>query len=208
MFDQDSKPELPAGMIYFPQLLSHQQQRDLIAQIRILVKIAPLYQPFLKSGKIMSVRMTNFGTRGWYSDEKGYRYIPHHPKTGKAWPPIPQMLVQLWQEITKRGDVPDCCLCNFYDPNAKMGLHQDRNEASFDAPVFSLSLGDDAVFCYSPTRLKTQGGTLRLSSGDGLLFGGKSRMIYHGIDHIDARTGASSLLNAPGRVNLTLRKTI
>ena len=85
-----------------------------------------------------------------------------------------------------------------------MGLHQDRDEQDFDAPVLSLSLGDTAIFRVGGTSRGGKTVSLKLASGDALLFGGEARLAYHGIDRILA--GSSGLLPQGGRINLTLRR--
>src|SRR3954466_257103 len=99
-----------------------------------------------KGGKPMSVRMTNCGALGWVTDEHGYRYQPHHPDTGAAWPPIPDIVLAAWQTLARYPHPPQACLINVYDPDARMVLHQDRDEEDFAAPVVSLSLGDSCLF--------------------------------------------------------------
>src|SRR5262245_37678817 len=99
-----------------------------------------------KSGKPLSVRMTNCGPLGWVTDEAGYRYQPLHPQTGKPWPAMPDILVDAWNALARYPHLPESCLVNYYGPTAKMGLHQDRDERDFEAPVVSLSLGDTCVF--------------------------------------------------------------
>ena len=144
------------------------------------------------------------GELGWVSDIKGYRYQPTHPATGQPWPALPEMLLKLWRDVANYPLEPEACLVNFYSPEAKMGLHQDRDEKDFAAPVVSVSLGDTGVFRIGNT---TKGGktqSIKLESGDVLVMGGESRLRYHGIDRIVA--GTSSLLKDGGRINLTLRR--
>ena len=108
---------------------------------------APFYRPVMPgSGKAFSVEETNFGPLGWVSDKSGYRYQATHPVTGKPWPAIPQTLLALWDEIAGDAGSPQCCLVNLYRAGARMGLHQDKDEAALAAPVVSVSLGDEAVF--------------------------------------------------------------
>lgn len=150
----------------------------------------------------MSVRMTSAGRLGWVSDRNGYRYSAHHPN-GMAWPPIPKTVLSMWRDLVSDERDPDCCLVNFYQDQAKMGLHQDRDEADFSWPVLSLSLGDDGLFRMGND---TRGGkteSIWLTSGDVVVMGGQARLKYHGIDRI--RPGSSSLLENGGRLNLTLR---
>ena len=124
--------------------------------------------------------------------------------TGAPWPPMPAMLRALWADITNGAAEPEACLINFYGPEAKMGLHQDRDEDDLSTPVVSVSLGDDARFRIGGV---TKGGPTRsliLKSGDVIAFGGDSRLAWHGIDRIYPGTG--NLLKQPGRINLTLRR--
>jgi alkylated DNA repair protein (DNA oxidative demethylase) len=115
----------------------------MLAALREVMRAAPIYTPRMpKSGKPMSVRMTNCGTLGWVTDERGYRYQPHHPDTGAAWPPIPDIVLAAWHTLAGYPHPPEACLINVYGPDARMGLHQDRDEVDFAAPVVSLSLGD------------------------------------------------------------------
>jgi alkylated DNA repair protein (DNA oxidative demethylase) len=153
----------------------------------------------------MSVRMTNCGTLGWMTDAAGYRYQPTHPQTGRPWPPIPAMLMRAWRDLAGTyPHAPEACLINYYGADARMGLHQDRDEQDFDAPVVSLSLGDTGLFRIGGT---TRGGTtqsFRLASGDAVVLGGAARLAYHGIDRV--LPGTSTLLPEGGRINLTLRR--
>lgn len=150
----------------------------------------------------MTVRMTSAGKYGWYADRRGYRYETHHP-AGGAWPPIPSTVLSLWRQLVSQERDPDCCLINFYGEGARMGMHQDRDEADFRWPVLSVSLGDDGLFRMGNA---TRGGTTEsiwLQSGDVVVMGGAARLRYHGVDRI--RFGSSSLLPKGGRINLTCR---
>ena len=108
---------------------------------------APLFVPRMpRSGRPFTVRMSNCGAFGWVSDENGYRYQSMHPDTGRRWPPFPPALLAIWRELAHYPHPPEACLINFYGPTAKMGLHQDRDENDFDAPVVSISLGNSCLF--------------------------------------------------------------
>src|SRR4051812_19966171 len=177
----------------------------MLAAVRAIVARAPLYVPRMpKTGKPMSVRMTNCGPLGWVTDERGYRYQPAHPQTGEPWPPIPDILLDAWRALGDYGYAPEACLINFYGPDAKMGLHQDRDEQDFEAPVVSLSLGDTALFRVGGTRRSDPTRSVRLTSGDAAVLAGKARLAFHGVDRI--LPGTSSLLPDGGRINLTLRR--
>ncbi len=197
---------LPAGVRHIPMCLSLDEQRALLEDIRSVVKLAPLYTPTMpKTGKPMSVRMTNCGALGWVTDKAGgYRYQPIHPVSGKSWPTMPQRLTALWQEFADYKLPPEACLINFYTSSAKMGLHQDRDEDNFEAPVLSVSLGDTCLFRIGGTKRNEPTQSIKLQSGDLLLLTGASRLAYHGVDRIYPDT--STLLSNGGRINLTLRR--
>ena len=193
------------GVTHWPGYLDAGEQAALVAELREVARQAPFFTPRMpKTGKPFSVRMTNCGALGWVSDESGYRYQPNHPETGSPWPAMPSRLLQAWEELAGYPLPPQACLINFYEPTAKMGLHQDRDEEDFAAPVLSLSLGDTAVFRIGGTVRGGKTVSLKLASGDALAFGGEARLAYHGIDRILA--GSSSLLPQAGRINLTLRR--
>lgn len=193
------------GVIHWPGWLDRSAQEALVADLRDVVKAAPLFVPRMpKTGKPFSVRMSNCGSLGWVSDERGYRYQPLHPETGRPWPAMPQVLTEAWRQLAQYPHPPEACLINFYGSSAKMGLHQDKDEADFDAPVLSLSLGETAVFRIGGTTRGDKTISLKLQSGDALCFGGAARLAYHGIDRVVA--GSSTLLPQGGRINLTLRR--
>ncbi|WP_298858830.1 alpha-ketoglutarate-dependent dioxygenase AlkB [uncultured Sulfitobacter sp.] len=177
-------------------------QRSVLAAVRCVVADAPFFRPDTPYGKPMSVRMTAAGSYGWYSDKTGYRYVPNHP-SGRPWPSIPAEVLALWRDVTGLVREPECCLINYYGAEAKMGLHQDRDEASMEWPVVSVSLGDEGLFRMGNV---TRGGKTEshwLKSGDVVVMGGDARLAYHGVDRI--RAGSSTLLPKGGRLNLTLR---
>ena len=197
---------LPKGVRHIPGCLSPDEQRALVEDIRRVVAQAPLFTPTMpRTGKEMSVRMTNCGPLGWVTDkEHGYRYQATHPVTGKPWPPIPERLLELWAEYSGYPHPPEACLINFYDDKAKMGLHQDRDEEDFDAPVLSVSLGDTCLFRIGETTRSGRTVSFKLASGDVLVLGGAGRLCFHGVDRIYPAT--SALLKNGGRINLTLRR--
>jgi alkylated DNA repair protein (DNA oxidative demethylase) len=190
------------GFEIYKSHLTPDAQRNLIAALRPVLKAAPLFSPVVPGGGQMSVRMTSAGAFGWYSDAEGYRYAPKHPR-GSAWPAIPEPILDIWRELTGLERLPDCCLINYYGEDARMGLHQDKDEADFSFPVVSISLGDDGLLRLgNPTRGgKTD--SLWLNSGDVVVMGGEARLAYHGVDRI--RFKSSRLLPKGGRLNLTLR---
>ncbi len=198
--------DLPEGFRYLPDYLDRAAQEALVAEIRAVVADAPLYVPTMpRNGKPMSVRMTNCGTLGWVTDkERGYRYQATHPVTGRPWPPMPASLLNLWDTLADYERPPEACLVNFYDDTAKMGLHQDSDEADFAAPVLSVSLGDTCLFRVGGTERTDKAVSLKLKSGDIVLLAGKSRLAFHGVTR--TYPGTSTLLKNGGRINLTLRR--
>ncbi|WP_109465417.1 alpha-ketoglutarate-dependent dioxygenase AlkB family protein [Albibacillus kandeliae] len=190
------------GVKVWQEALDRAEQEALVADLRSVAAAAPLFSPETRWGKKMSVRMTSAGRFGWYSDRRGYRYEPRHP-SGVAWPPIPDRVLRLWHRLAGTERAPDCCLVNFYAEGARMGLHQDRDEADFSFPVLSVSLGDDGLFRIGNTEPGGSTESLWLRSGDVVLMGGDARLVHHGVDRI--RHGSSTLLPEGGRINLTLR---
>ena len=200
-----SAVELAPGLRYFPDYLDRPRQEALLRDLRELIVEAPLFQPTMpKSGMPMSVRMTNFGALGWMSDRTGYRYSPVHPVTGRSWPPLPALVSETWAELANYPRQPEACLVNFYAAATKMGLHQDKDEESFVAPVVSLSLGDTCLFRFGGLERRGPTRSIKLHSGDALVLGGPARLVFHGVDRILA--GSSTLIEGNGRYNLTMRR--
>lgn len=182
--------------------LDRDAQEALVAALRQVATAAPVFSPQTPYGKPMSVRMTSAGKYGWYSDRSGYRYVDQHP-SGVAWPPVPDEVLAIWRDLVSDRRDPDCCLVNFYGEGARMGMHQDRDEADFSWPVLSVSLGDAGLFRVGNV---TRGGkteSVWLDSGDVVVIGGDARLVYHGVDRI--KFGSSTLLPQGGRINLTCR---
>jgi alkylated DNA repair protein (DNA oxidative demethylase) len=195
---------VPSGFQLFPAALDVAAQKALSQAVLELIEGVPAAQYVTPGGKAMSVAMSNLGPLGWVSDAAGYRYQGAHPGTGKPWPPIPQVLLDLWARHADARVPPDACLVNLYRGTAKMGLHQDRDEADFRFPVLSVSLGDTAVFRIGGTTRGGRTASVRLASGDVCILGGEARLAFHGVDRIIP--GSSSLIPGGGRLNLTLRR--
>ncbi len=194
------------GVKLIPALLSREAQENLVRDVAEIIRAAPLFRPGMpKTGAPFSVRMTNAGPLGWVSDKaRGYRYEPTHPITGAPWPAIPDTLLHIWGLVANYPAPPECCLVNVYDEGAKMSLHQDTDEQAMDAPVVSISLGDTALFRMKGESRAGKSWSVRLSSGDVIVFGGPARLAFHGIDRL--YPGTSTLLPDGGRINLTLRR--
>ncbi|MDG1802348.1 MAG: alpha-ketoglutarate-dependent dioxygenase AlkB [Paracoccaceae bacterium] len=190
------------GVQVFPGFLDRAAQQEIVNDIREVTRVAPLVRPVTSGGKVMSVRMTAAGQFGWSSSVSGYQYAPRHPN-GTNWPDIPESVLQIWAQMAPNARMPECCLVNWYDSDARMGMHQDRDETDFAQPVVSISLGDDGLFRVGSVERGGQTASLWLRSGDVAVMGGDARLVHHGVDRIKA--GTSTLLANPGRINLTLR---
>lgn len=172
-----------------------------------VIRAAPLRQMVTPSGLPMSVAMTSCGAVGWVSSRGGYRYSETDPQTGLRWPVLSQVLFDLAQTAASRagfdGFLPDSCLVNHYTEGTKLSLHQDKDERDFTAPIVSVSIGVDAVFLLGGLRRSDSTRKVRLSHGDVVVFGGPSRLRFHGVLPIEH---SEHLLTGSSRYNLTLRK--
>lgn len=198
------------GFEIHPGLVDSGEQKALVTHLRSAIAIAPFFVPAMpRTGKPFSVRMTNLGSLGWVSDkDHGYRYQARHPETGTPWPTIPALIIDIWRQLSDYPELPEACLVNYYAAGSHMGLHQDRDEEDFSAPVISISLGDDCRFRLGGAKRRDPTGSMRPSSGDVVVLGGQSRLAFHGVDRI--YPGTSTLLKnwmpEGGRINLTLRR--
>lgn len=190
------------GFLIHRGLLGPAAQAAVMAEVEAIWRAAPPVRPMTRWGKPLSVAMTSAGALGWTTDRRGYRYEPRQPD-GRAWPPIPPMLMDLWRGLVGDAVLPDSCLVNLYRDGARMGLHQDKDEADFAHPVVSISLGDEGLLRIGNLERGGRTQSLWLHSGDVVVMGGAARLLHHGIDRI--RQGSSALVPGGGRVNLTLR---
>lgn len=192
------------GFVLHPAALTADQQIGLVGEVMAAAEKAPFFRAVTPGGKPMSVASTSFGPLGWVTDLKGYRYQETHPETGRPWPAMPGLLVELWDRFCPGAPPPDSCLANLYREGARMGLHQDKDEQDFGVPVLSLSLGDTAVFRLGGAKRSDPTRSFRLTSGDVCVIGGASRLVFHGVDRVIP--GSSRLVPGGGRINLTLRR--
>ena len=199
------------GCFYYPGFLDAEAQRALAALVVAGAGDAPFFTPAMpRTGKPFSVRMTNFGALGWVSDrDGGYRYQPTHPETGRPWPPIPEMVLAVWRAVADYPHDPEACLVNYYAPGARMGLHQDRDEAGFRrAGGLASPSAIPAASASAARRAAGRPASFRLASGDVVVLGGPARLAFHGVDRL--YPGTSTLLSGwfpeGGRINLTLRR--
>ncbi|MGI9389474.1 MAG: alpha-ketoglutarate-dependent dioxygenase AlkB [Boseongicola sp.] len=182
--------------------LNRSQQESMILDLRQVAASAPFRRYETPGGRQMSVCMTAAGRVGWMTDRSGYRYSEHY-EGNCSWPSIPASVMDVWRKVADTDRNADSCLINYYSEDAKMGLHQDKDEADFSWPVVSISLGDEALFRVGGQSRKDPTRSHWLRSGDVALLAGDTRLAYHGIDRI--KFGSSDLLPDGGRINLTIR---
>ena len=196
--------ETIAGFQIYRAMLDAQAQTAMAEDVRDVIRAAPLVQPVTAWGKPMSVRMTSAGRVGWVIERGRYRYSAVHPIERTDWPAIPKTVLDVWQQVSGWAEDPDSCLINWYAPHARMGLHQDKDEGCFDAPVVSISLGAPARFRMGTDQRKGPTRSTELHSGDVVVMAGPARLSFHGIDRILSE-GIMHPFTRPGRLNLTLR---
>jgi alkylated DNA repair protein (DNA oxidative demethylase) len=188
---------------------SAESAASLVELIWQVAKVSPFRHLVTPGGYRMSVAMTNCGLAGWTSDRQGYRYTKIDPETGAAWPPMPIEFRQLAGTVAERagfpGFKPDCCLINRYEPGAKLSLHQDRDEKSYQFPIVSVSLGLPAKFLFGGLERTERPRRFRLENGDVVVWGGPSRLAFHGIDSL---ADGEHPLTGRYRLNLTFRKAL
>jgi alkylated DNA repair protein (DNA oxidative demethylase) len=203
---EPSREKLTEGA-YLLRDFATAQAGDLLRGVEVVSGVSPFRHMTVRGGRRMSVAMTNCGTLGWVSDQHGYRYDRTDPATGRAWPEMPKVFRELAERAAAEGGFlafhPDACLVNRYEPGAQMGLHQDRDELDFGAPIVSVSLGLPATFLFGGEQRKERPRRMVVESGDVVVWGGPARLFYHGVaklaEGIHPLTGRS-------RINLTFRK--
>ena len=180
---------------------------ELIAALRLITEQAPFRHMQTPGGHEMSVAMTNCGALGWVTDRTGYRYDAIDPQSGQNWPAMPPVFLDLATQAAEAagfaGFTPDACLINRYEPGARMSLHQDRDEQDFDNPIVSVSLGLPAIFLFGGAKRSDKPGRYRLEHGDVVVWGGPSRLFFHGVAPL--ADGEHALLGR-ARINLTFRR--
>ena len=183
--------------------------QDLLRDVDEIARQAPFRHLVTPGGYTMSVAMTNCGDVGWCSDRDGYRYDAIDPLSGRPWPTIPALFLDLAARAATaasfEGFVPDACLINQYAPGAKLSLHQDRDERDRGAPIVSVSLGVPATFLFGGKKRSDAVGRIALQHGDIVVWGGPARLSYHGVLPI---AEAQHPLTGPLRINLTFRKAV
>ena len=201
--DRPRQSETILGFRIERGFLDRAAQDRIVADLRGVIAEAPLMRFRTPWGKPMSVAMTSAGRLGWVIEGRSYAYRNRHPERGTPWPAIPASVLAVWRAVSGWPDDPDSCLINWYGEGTRMGLHQDRDEGDFAAPVVSVSLGDPARFRMGGTGRKDPTQSTILHSGDVVVMGGEARLAFHGIDRV--LFGEGDLLPDGGRINLTLR---
>ncbi len=209
LFDTVNTPpiELTAGARVLPGFATQAVGNLLLLEIEEIFRQSPTRQMVTPGGRKMSVGMSNCGHFGWVSDSSGYRYSPIDPISGLPWPAMPKHWLELAQEAAAVGGyddfIPDACLINRYAVGARMGLHQDRDERNLNAPIVSISLGLEATFLFGGLKRSDRYRRIRLRHGDVVVWGGPSRLAFHGVAPLPA---GSHPLTGPYRYNLTFRE--
>jgi len=197
------------GFSYLPGFVDDQGQRRLVEWTRDLCRRAPLVRPSMPNGTPMSVRVSNAGAAGWYSDRDGYRYMDKHPETGRPWPPVPQWMFALANAaVTRVGEPPaafDCVHVVYYDPEARLGMHVDRTERDKSVPVVTISLGADATFLMGGRERTDPPRRFMLHSGDVCVMAVPARNWYHSIAKLHPTMGTPV---REGRLSLTIRRAL
>src|ERR1700761_1294576 len=182
-------------------------QHDLLDAVREVSEQAPFRRMHTPGGHQMSVAMTNCGALGWVTDRSGYRYDAIDPQSGQNWPAMPPVFLDLATQASDAagfvGFAPDACLINRYEPGARMSLHQDRDEQDFNNPIVSVSLGLSAIFLFGGLKRSDKPDRYRLEHGDVVVWGGPSRLFFHGVAPL--ADGEHALLGR-ARINLTFRR--
>ena len=204
--DERAPVSLEIGAWLLPRF-AIEWEAELLHALRAVLATAPLRNMVTPGGFRMSVAMTNCGTLGWVSDERGYRYAGADPLNGSAWPAMPASFHELAHAAAAAsgfpGFVPDACLVNRYEPGARLTLHQDKNERDFSAPIVSVSLGLPATFLFGGTSRSARPRRVPLVHGDIVVWGGPARLNFHGV--MPVKDGQHAVLGA-ARFNLTFRK--
>lgn len=179
----------------------------LFAAVQHIAQQSPFRQMQTPGGHTMSVAITNCGALGWITDRKGYRYESVDPQTGQPWPDMPTSLQDFAHAAAATAGFPgfhsDACLINRYQPGTKMGLHQDKDEQDFSAPIVSVSLGVPATFQFGGLKRSDKPVKVPLAHGDVVVWGGEARLRFHGVMTIRQ---AYHPLTGHERINLTFRK--
>lgn len=203
---RESREPLGAGA-WVLRGFARNSAQALLEAVSAVAALAPFRHMETPGGFQMSVGMTNCGALGWLTDRRGYRYAAIDPDGGRRWPSMPDVFLDLAiraaAEAGYRAFAPDACLINRYEPGARLSLHQDRNEQDFGSPIVSASLGLPATFQFGGARRSDRCARVLLQHGDVVVWGGLSRLNYHGV--LPLKSGHHPL-SGRARINLTFRR--
>ena len=196
------------GFFLLKSKLAKVTQQEVLAAARAVVRSAPLFRPSMPSGQSFNYSMTNCGDLGWVADRSGYRYQQYHPETRKRFPAMPQVIrelaISLAEETGNDDFYPESCLINLYRKGEKLGLHQDTTEENKNAPIISISLGDNGIFILGRLMRTDETKQYIVQNGDIIVMGSESRNFFHAFKGTVSNT--SNLLKDGGRLNLTIRQ--
>ena len=207
LFDEpgDREPLAPGAL--WLKGFARDDAREIFADILRIAKVSPFRHYSTAGGRRVAAAMTTCGGLGWISDARGYRYSPTDPEIGAPWPEMPERFLRLASEAAALAGYeafsPDTCLINRYSPGTTMGVHRDDSERAFDAPIVSVSLGLAAIFAFGGADREEPLRRIRLIHGDVLVWGGPSRLAYHGVGGPDP---GEHPVTGPYRYNLTFRR--
>ena len=206
LFDTPDRQQILKDVVLLRRFVAPVEQ-EILSALAALLKLAPLRQMVTPGGFKMSVATASCGDLGWVSDKNGYRYAASDPLTGKPWPQMPASFKQLARQAADAAGFsnfqPEACLINQYQVGARMGLHQDKDEQDFSQPIVSISLGLPAIFQIGGFTRTDKALKLPLYHGDVLVWGGESRLRFHGV--MPVKAGSHPAFGAK-RINLTFRK--
>jgi alkylated DNA repair protein (DNA oxidative demethylase) len=206
LFDTPKSQEILKDVVLLRSFVAP-VENEVLPALASVMQLAPLCHMMTPGGFAMSVATTSCGDLGWISDKTGYRYAASDPLTGKSWPQMPASFKQLAKQAASMAGFtnfePDACLINRYQVGARMGLHQDKDERDFNQPIVSVSLGIPAVFQLGGFARGDKALKLPFYHGDVLVWGGESRLRFHGV--LPVKAGYHPALGEY-RINLTFRK--
>jgi alkylated DNA repair protein (DNA oxidative demethylase) len=206
LFDTPDKESILKDVVLLRRFVAP-VENEVLPALASVIHMAPFRHMMTPGGFLMSVATTSCGDLGWVSDKKGYRYAACDPLTGKAWPQMPVSFKLLAKQAASIAGFenfePDACLINRYEVGARMGLHQDKDERDFNQPIVSVSLGIPAVFQMGGFARGDKVMKLPLYHGDVLVWGGESRLRFHGV--LPVKAGYHPTVGEC-RINLTFRK--
>jgi alkylated DNA repair protein (DNA oxidative demethylase) len=186
---------------------AREQMPEIFADLRAVEAVSPFRHMVTRQGFEIHVETTGCGPLSWVSDRSGYRYDRIDPVTGKVWPPMPQSFFDMARSAAAAagyaGFTPDSCLINRYNPDTTSALHRD-GEKDTSQPVVTISVGVSVSFMWGGNERTDRTKPHLLTHGDVMVFGGPSRLFYHGVKQL--KGGETHPLTGDRRFSITLRK--